>query len=162
MADKSFDIISKVDNQSLKNAINQSVKEIKQRFDFKGTKSEIRLDGDKITVISDDDFKIKRVMDVFKNKLIGAKVSLKSLDIGPEEKALGGLMKQQIKVQDGISQENAKKIVKDIKALKLKVQAQIQGDQLRVSAKKIDDLRNLMKTLEEKKYNFNIEFTNFR
>jgi len=124
MADKSFDIISKVDNQSLKNAINQAIKEIKQRFDFKGTKSDIKLDGDKITVVSDDSFKIKRVMDVFKNKLIG--------------------------------------VVKDIKTLKMKVQAQVQGDQLRVSAKKIDDLRTLMKLLEEKKYDFNIEFANFR
>jgi len=162
MADKSFDIISKVDNQSLKNAINQAIKEIKQRFDFKGTKSDIKLDGDKITVVSDDSFKIKRVMDVFKNKLIGAKVSLKTLDIGPEERALGGLVKHQIKVQDGISEENARKVVKDIKTLKMKVQAQVQGDQLRVSAKKIDDLRTLMKLLEEKKYDFNIEFANFR
>lgn len=162
MADKSLDIVSKIDTQNLKNAINQSIKEINQRFDFKGSKSEIKLDGENITVISDDDFKLKRVMDVFKSKLIHSKISLKSLDIKKQEKALGGLVKHQIKLQNGISQDNAKKIVKDIKSLKTKVQAQIQGEQVRISGKKIDELRAVMTFLEEQKYDFNIEFTNFK
>ncbi len=162
MGDKSFDIISKVDKQSVKNAVNQAVKEISQRYDFKGSKSEIRYDNDSILVVSDDSYKLSAVIDVLKNKLVRAGVSLKTLDIGSESNALGGLVKQNIKIEEGISQENAKKITKDIKALKLKVQAQIQKDQLRVSGKKIDDLQEVMNILKGKDYDFNLEFSNFR
>jgi len=160
----SFDIVSKVDLQEVSNAVQQAIKEISQRFDFKGSKSNIELDKDKneILVVSDDEYKIKSVSDILQGKLVKRKVSLKSLIFGKVESALAGTVKQIIKLQQGIPVEKAKEIAKIIKDSKLKVQTEIQGDQLRVRAKKIDDLQLVITLLKEKDFGIHTEFVNYR
>lgn len=165
MADEhSFDIVSKVDMQEISNAVQQAMKEIGQRFDFKGSKSNIELNKDKgeITLLSDDDQKLKSVIDVLQSKLVKRGVSLKSLNYGKIEPAAGGTVRQIITLQQGIPQENAKDIVKLIKNTKLKVQAEIQKDQVRVRAKKIDDLQAIIAMLKEKDLGIHLEFANYR
>jgi uncharacterized protein YajQ (UPF0234 family) len=164
MAEHSFDIVSRVDLQEVSNAVEQAMKEIRQRFDFKGSKSSIEFNRDaaELTLVSDDDYKLKSVVDVLQTKLVGRKVSLKSLQYGKVEQASGGTVRQVVKLQQGIAQDKAKNIVKLIKDTKLKVQAQIQGDQLRVKGKKLDDLQSIIKMLKEKSFDFHIEFVNYR
>jgi len=165
MADEhSCDIISKVDLQEVLNAVQQAMKEISQRFDFKGSKSNIELNKDKheLTVISDDDQKLKTVLDVLQSKLIKRGISLKALQYGKIEQASGGTVRQLITLQQGIPVEKAKEIVKIIKETKMKVQAEIQKDQVRLKAKKIDDLQTIMKLLREKNLNIHIDFSNYR
>ncbi len=160
----SFDIVSKVDMQEVLNAVQQAMKEIGQRFDFKGSKSSIELDKNKseITLISDDDFKLKNVTEILKSKLVKRNVPLKSLNFGKIEKAAGETVRQIVILQHGISAERAKGIVKLIKDMKIKVQAEIQKDQVRVRAKKIDDLQSVIKALKEKDFDYHIEFVNYR
>ena len=162
--DHSFDIVSKVDLQEVSNAVQQAMKEIGQRFDFKGSKSNIDLDKGKnqITLIGDDEFKLKAVTDVLQSKLVKRGVSLKSLNYGKIESASAGTVRQVITLQQGIPSEKAKEIVKIIKETKHKVQAQIQQDQVRVVGKKIDDLQALMKLLKEKDLGIHMEFVNYR
>ena len=165
MADEhSFDIVSKVDLQEVLNAVQQAMKEIEQRFDFKGSKSSIELNKDKheITVISDDDLKLKSVLDILQTKLVKRGISLKALNYGKTEQAAGGTVKQIITLQQGIPVEKAKEIVKIIKDTKIKVQSEIQKDQVRVRGKKIDDLQVMMKLLKEKNLDIHIEFINYR
>jgi uncharacterized protein YajQ (UPF0234 family) len=164
MAEHSFDIVSRVDLQEVSNAVGQAMKEIKQRYDFKGSKSSIEFNRDsaELTIVSDDDYKLKSVVDVLQTKLVGRKVSLKSLQYGKVEQASGGTVRQVVKLQQGISQDRAKDIVKLIKDTKLKVQSQIQGDQLRVKGKKLDDLQSIIQMLKEKDFDFHIEFVNYR
>lgn len=165
MADEhSFDIVSKVDLQEVLNAVQQATKELAQRFDFKGSKSSIELNKDKheITVISDDEHKLKTVLDILQTKLIKRAVSLKALQYGKIEQASGGTARQLITLQQGITVEKAKEIVKLIKETKMKVQAEIQKDQVRVKAKKIDDLQSAMKLLREKDLGIHIDFSNYR
>jgi uncharacterized protein YajQ (UPF0234 family) len=164
MAESSFDIVSRVDLQEVSNAVDQAMKEIKQRYDFKGSKSSIEFNRDsaELTIASDDDYKLKSVVDVLQTKLVGRKVSLKSLQYGKIEQASGGTVRQVVKLQQGISQDRAKNIVKLIKDTKLKVQASIQGDQLRVKGKKLDDLQSIIQMLKEKDFDFHIEFVNYR
>jgi uncharacterized protein YajQ (UPF0234 family) len=165
MADEhSFDIASKVDMQEVSNAVQQSIKEITQRFDFKGSKSIIELDKEKasITLISDDEYKLKSLTEILKSKLVKRNVSLKSLNYGKIEQASGGTVRQVLTLQQGISTERAKDIVKLIKETKLKVQSEIQKDQIRVRAKKIDDLQAIIKMLKGKDFDFHIEFINYR
>lgn len=164
MAEHSFDIVSRVDLQEVSNAVDQAMKEIRQRFDFKGSKSSIEFNRDaaELTLVSDDDYKLKSVVDVLQTKLVGRKVSLKSLQYGKVEQASGGTVRQAVKLQQGIAQDKAKNIVKLIKDTKLKVQSQIQGDQLRVRGKKLDDLQSIIKMLKEKDFDFHIEFVNYR
>jgi uncharacterized protein YajQ (UPF0234 family) len=165
MADEhSFDIVSKVDLQEVSNAVQQAVKEISQRFDFKGSKSNIELDKEKneIMIVSDDEYKLKSVADILQGKLVKRKVSLKSLIYGKIEPAISGTAKQAIKLQQGIPVEKAKEIIKIIKDTKLKVQSEIQKDQVRVKAKKIDDLQSAISFLKEKDFGIHIEFVNYR
>jgi uncharacterized protein YajQ (UPF0234 family) len=165
MADEhSFDIASKIDMQEVSNAVQQSIKEITQRFDFKGSKSIIELDKEKasITLISDDEYKLKSLTEILKSKLVKRNVSLKALNYGKIEQASGGTVRQVVTLQQGISTERAKDIVKLIKETKLKVQSEIQKDQIRVRAKKIDDLQAIIKMLKEKDFDFYIEFINYR
>ena len=165
MADEhSFDIVSKVDLQEVLNAVQQAMKEISQRFDFKDSKSNIELNKDKneIVIVSDDEYKLKSVIDIFQGKLVKRRVSLKSLVYGKIEPALSGTVKQVITLQQGIPTEKAKEIVKMIKDTKLKVQAEIQKDQVRVRAKKIDDLQSLIRLLKEKDLGIYMEFANYR
>ena len=166
MASKSssMDIVSDVDLSEVKNAVNQSMQEIRQRFDFKNSKSEITLEEkeNKLVIISDDDYKLKSVIDVLQGKLVKRKVSPKALSYGAVEPAAGGLVRQVIGIQQGIPQDKGKEIVKFIKGLGLKVQGQIMEDQVRVSGKKKDDLQAVMAELKEKDFGIAMTFTNYR
>jgi cyclic-di-GMP-binding protein len=165
MADEhTFDIVSRVDLQEVSNAVQQAVKEISQRFDFKGSKSSIDLSKEKaeITLVADDDYKLKSLTEILKAKLVKRNVSLKTLNFGNVEKAAGDTLRQLVSLQQGLSPERAKDIAKLIKETKLKVQVEIQKDQVRVRAKKIDDLQALIKMLKEKDFDFHIEFINYR
>ncbi len=165
MADEhSFDIVSRVDLQEVSNAVQQAVKEVGQRFDFKGSKTGIELDKDKseIILISDDEYKLKSVIEILKNKLVKRNVPLKTLLFGKIEKAAGETVRQTLTLQQGISAERAKEIVKLIKDTKIKAQAEIQKDQVRVRAKKIDDLQSVIAMLKSKEFDYNIEFINYR
>jgi uncharacterized protein YajQ (UPF0234 family) len=165
MADEhSFDIVSRVDMQEVSNAVLQATKELSQRFDFKGSKSSIELSKEKaeITLNADDDYKLKSLTEILKNKLVKRNVSLKSLSFGNIEKAAGDTVRQVLTLQQGLSTERAKDIVKLIKDTKLKVQSEIQKDQVRVRAKKIDDLQTVITMLKGKDFDFHIEFINYR
>ena len=158
----SFDAVSKVDPQEVDNALNQTRKEVGQRYDFKDTKTEIRDTPDSILIISDSDFRVKAVVDILQSKLVRRGVSLKALVYGPIEPAAGGLTKQTITVQQGIETEKAKEIVKAIKDSKLKAQAQIQADQVRVTAKKKDDLQAVIQLLNQHDFGLPLQFVNYR
>ena len=164
MAENSFDIVSKVDLQEVSNAVQQAMKEIGQRFDFRGSKSDIELDMEKNEVLlkSDDEYRLKSVLDILQGKLVKRKISLKSLTYGKVESALSGTVKQVITLQQGIPVDKAKEIVKIIKGEKLKVQSEIQKDQVRVRAKKIDDLQAVISLLKEKDLGIHMEFINYR
>jgi len=165
MADtSSFDIVSEVNLQEVDNAINQARKEIGQRYDFKGSKSSVELNQKEkqLTVLSDDDFKLKSVVDILQNKLIKRGVPLKALDYGPVEPAAGGAARQLITLRVGIDKDNARLIVKMIKDTKLRVQAQIMEDQVRVSGKNKDDLQAVIAMLRQADLKFAIQFTNYR
>lgn len=165
MADEhSFDIVSRVDLQEVSNAVQQAAKEISQRFDFKGSKSSIELNKDKAEIIlaSDDEYKLKSLTEILKAKLVKRNVSLKSLNFGSMEKAGGDTVRQSVSLQQGISQERAREIIKLVKDAKLKVQSEIQKDQVRVRAKKIDDLQSVIQMLKGKDFDFHIEFINYR
>ncbi len=165
MADEhSFDIVSKVDLQEVSNAVQQAMKEISQRFDFKGSKSSIELDKAKneILIISDDEYRLKSVIDILQSKLVKRKVPLKSLAYEKIEPAFSGTVRQIIKLQQGVPSEKAREIVKIIKGTKLKVQSEIQSDQVRVKAKKIDDLQSLITLLKDKDFGIHMEFVNYR
>ncbi|MBU0699842.1 YajQ family cyclic di-GMP-binding protein [bacterium] len=165
MADEhSFDIVSTIDLQEVMNSVQQAIKEISQRFDFKGSKSSVEFnkDASEVTLISDDEHKMKTVIDVLQSKLVKREVSLKSLQYGKIEKAAGNTVRQVITFQQGIAQDKAKEIVKIIKDLKIKVQAGIQKDQVRVRANKIDDLQTVISMLKEKDLDIHMEFINYR
>lgn len=159
-----MDIVSKTDLAEVLNAVNQSTQEIKQRYDFKGSKSELTLDqkGATVTILADNDIKLKSVKDIFETKLVKRKISIKAIDYGAEEKASGDMVRQVAKIQQGIPTEKAKEIVKYIKTMKMKVQAAIQEDQVRVSGKKIDDLQAVMAELKGKDMGIDMQFENFR
>lgn len=158
----SFDIVSKVDMQEVDNAINQTVKEITQRYDFKGTKSEVTLEKESIKILADDDFKLKAIIDILQSKFIKRNISPKALQYGKAEQASGGMVRQIITLQVGISKEKAKDIGAVIKETKLKVQSQIQDDQLRVTGKNIDDLQEVIRVLKGKDLDIDLQFVNFR
>jgi len=158
----SFDVVSQVDPQEVDNALNQTRKEVGQRYDFKGSKTEIRQEENDIHIVSDDDYKVKAVVDVLQSKLVRRGVSLKALVYGTIEPGPGGLAKQTITVQQGIDTDKARHIVKLIKDSKIKVQAQIQADQVRVSGKKRDDLQAVMQLLKQQDLDLPLQFTNFR
>ncbi len=158
----SFDIVSKVDMQEVDNAVNQTVKEIAQRYDFKGSKSEVTLEKDSVKVLADDDFKLKAVIDILQSKFIKRGLSPKSLQYNKVETASGGMVRQMITIQQGISKEKGKEIIAVIKDTKLKVQGQIQDDQVRVTGKNIDDLQEVIKLLKNKDLGVELQFVNFR
>ncbi len=160
--DHSFDIASKPNMAEVENAIQMALKEILNRFDFKGTKTEIKKEPDKITITSDDDYKLKSVIEILNAKLVKRGLSLKFFEYGKIEQALGGTVRQEAKIKDGISQEQAKEINKKIKELGLKVQTQIQGDQIRVVAKKIDDLQGTIQALKGVNFPIELQFVNYR
>ncbi|KUO49834.1 MAG: hypothetical protein APF76_00900 [Desulfitibacter sp. BRH_c19] len=159
---ETFDVVSRVDMQEVDNAINQTNKEIQQRYDFKNSKSIVSLEEDNVKVIADDDFKLRSVIDILQTKLVRRKVPIKNLEYGKAEDASSGTVRQLIKLKQGIESETAKKIVKDIKGMKIKVQAQIMDDQVRVSGKNRDDLQTVIAFLKEQDYKLDLQFTNYR
>jgi uncharacterized protein YajQ (UPF0234 family) len=162
MADNSFDVVSSVDLQEVKNAISQAMKEITTRFDLKGSGSDIVLQGEEIVITSADEFKMKAVRDVLETRLVKRNVPLKALTYGVMDKALGGTVRQKVAMQKGIPTDKAREIVKIIKNSKRKVQAAIQGDQVRVSGKNKDDLQAVMQSLKAVDLGIDMQFTNYR
>lgn len=162
--DFSFDVVSKVDLQEVANAVQQASKEIATRFDFRGSASKIELKEKEleIVLISDDEHKLKSVIDILETKLVRRGVAVKALDFGKVEPAAGGTVRQVAKIQQGIPSEKAKEIVKAIKDRKLKVQASIQADQVRVAGRSKDDLQNAMTVVREGDFGLPIQFTNYR
>lgn len=158
----SFDIVSKTEQQEVANAVQQAQKELAQRFDFKGSKSSIELSAEEIVLISDDEGKLRSVKDILETKLIKRGVSLKALDYGKLEDASMGTVRQRAKIIQGIESEKAKAIVKSIKDAKLKVQASIQSDQVRVTGRTKDDLQKAISLVKEKDFGIPLQFTNYR
>jgi len=162
-SDNSFDVVSKIDLQEVSNAIQQAGKEIHTRFDLKDSKSEIAMEGkDAIVLSSADEYKLKAVTDVLQTKLVKRQVPLKGLQYEAIEPAAGSTVRQRIKLQQGIPIEKAREIVKLIKDSKLKVQASIQGDTVRVSGKDRDTLQQVIALLRNKDFGIDMQFTNYR
>ena len=163
--DCSFDIVSEFDKQELVNAIDQVKRDISSRFDLKDSNSDINLEADKaITITTNDDMKLRNIFDILQSKLVKRNISVRILDPQPVENALGGNVRQVYKLKKGLTQELAKKISSDIKDMKMKVQASIQGDSVRVSGKDKDDLQKVIQMLRqnEEKYDYPLQFTNYR
>jgi cyclic-di-GMP-binding protein len=158
----SFDIVSKVDLQEIDNAVNQTRKEVAQRFDFKGTHNEIDLEEDAIVLLGADDYKLEAVVDILKGKLVRRNVSPKCLDFGKKEPASAGAVRQRIAIVQGVSKEKGKELIKAIKDSKLKVQAQIMEDQVRVTGKQIDDLQDVIQLLKGQDFGVELQFVNMR
>ncbi|MBI2820954.1 MAG: YajQ family cyclic di-GMP-binding protein [Acidobacteria bacterium] len=158
----SFDIACKIDHQEVANAIHQAMKEVKTRFDFKGSVSEVHLQKDEITLLSDDEYKMKSLVDILQQKLVKRSVPLNALSYGKIESAAGGTVREQITLQQGIPTEKAKEIVREIKDSKLKVQAAILGDCVRVSGPSRDTLQQVIQLLKSKDFGIHMDFTNYR
>ncbi len=161
-AENSFDIVSKIEMTEVTNAVTQALKEIGQRFDFKGSKSAITQEKDALVIVSDDEFKLKSVVDILQGKLVKRGVPIKNLSFGKVEPALGGTVRQRAALQQGIPADKAKEIVKTIKDTKIKVQASIQADQVRVAGKNRDDLQSVIQLLKSKDFSIELQFTNYR
>jgi uncharacterized protein YajQ (UPF0234 family) len=162
-SDNSFDVVSKVELQEVKNAIDQASKEVHARFDLKDSKSKIELEGtDAIQLASQDEYKLKAVIEILSQKLVKRGVSLKNLEYEKLEPAANSSVRQKIKLKQGITGDSAKKIVAKVKDSKLKVQASIQGDVVRISGKDKDTLQQVMALLRGGDYGVDLQFTNFR
>ncbi len=161
-AENSFDVVSKINMSEVTNAVTQAMKEISQRFDFKGSKSNITQEKDALVVISDDEYKLKSVIDILQTKLVKRGVPIKNLTYGKVEAALAGTVRQRIAMQQGIPTDKAKEIVKAIKDSKIKVQASIQAEQVRISGKSRDDLQTVIQLLKGKEFGIELQFENYR
>lgn len=160
--DPSFDIVSEINFEEVKNAIQMTTKELNNRFDFKGSTVEIKLENQKMVVVSDDDFKLEQLKDVLFNKLNKRGVPIKNIQFSETEKALGAKARQQATLVSGIDKENSKKIINAIKNSKLKVKAQIQDDQIRVTGKSRDDLQAVIQITRKLDLPIELQFTNYR
>jgi uncharacterized protein YajQ (UPF0234 family) len=158
----SFDVVSEVNMQEVDNAVNQARKEIDQRYDFKGSKTEIELGKEEIKISSEDEFKLKAVVEILKAKFIKRGISPKALDFDKVEKATLGTVRQTSKIVRGISKEKAKDVIQELKNSKIKVQAQIMEEQVRVSGKDKDDLQAAIVLLKSKDFGIDLQFTNYR
>jgi cyclic-di-GMP-binding protein len=160
----SFDIVSEVNLQELDNAVNQTTKEISQRYDFKGSKTSVewRAKEKQVIIVAEDDYKLGAATDILQSKMVKRSLPLKNLKYETIEQATGGQVRQAITIQQGIDKEAAKKVIQVIKDTKLKVQAQIMDDQVRVTAKSIDDLQATMRTLRSSDVPVELQFTNMR
>ncbi|MBE9886959.1 YajQ family cyclic di-GMP-binding protein [Enterococcus durans] len=160
--DASFDIVSEVSMEEVKNAIQQTIKELTNRFDFKGSTIEIKLENNQLVVVGDDDFKIEQIKDVLLGKLNKRNVPIKNIHFSDSKHALGGKARQTAELVSGINRENAKKITTEIKDSKMKVKAQIQEDQIRVTGKNRDDLQAVIALLRKLDLPIELQFTNYR
>ncbi|NBD22398.1 YajQ family cyclic di-GMP-binding protein [Paenibacillus glycinis] len=162
MAEHSFDIVSKVDMQELSNAITQAEREIETRFDFKGTKSSFTLEKSDLVVVSDDEYKLKSVIDILQSKMIKRGVPIKNMEFGKVEGASLGTVRQRIKLKQGIEQDSSKKINVLIRDSKIKVKSQIQGDSIRVTGKSLDELQAVIALLRGADLQIDLQFTNYK
>ena len=158
----SFDVISKINYQEFDNALANCLREISNRYDFKGSKSKVHITEEMIIVIADDDLKRKQVEELINVHFTRKKVPVSFLIFGKAEMASGNTIRQQIEIKNGISREDSQKIIKQIKSAKSKVQVQVQGDELRVSGKKRDDLQSSIAMIKEKFSDLPLQFINFR
>ena len=162
-AQNTFDIVCKVDLQEVDNAIHQAMREVSTRFDFKGSKCNIALEGkEKLILLADDEFKLRSLNDILQQRLVKRGISLKSLSYKKPESAAGNTVRQEIDLQQGIPSEKAKEIVRLIKDSRHKVQASINGDLVRVAGKDRDTLQEVIKMLKAQEFEFEIQFTNYR
>ena len=161
-AENSFDIVCKVDMQEVTNALDQARREIETRYDLKGSKNEVKLEEADITLTVADEMKLKAVIDILQSKLHKRGVPLKALDYGKVEEASGGALRQKIAIQQGIPIEKAREIVRLVRDSKVRVQAAIQEDQVRVSGKNRDDLQKIIALVKEKDFGIALQFTNYR
>jgi cyclic-di-GMP-binding protein len=164
MPDNSFDVVSKIEMPEVLNAVQQALKEVQQRYDLKDSKSNIELNekDNKIVLTSADEFKLKAVVDILESKLVKRKVPLKGLSFGEIIPSAGSTVKQEISLQQGIATEKAREIVKAVKDSKLKVQASIQGDFVRIAGKDRDTLQSAIKLLRESDFGIDMQFVNYR
>lgn len=160
--DNSFDVACKVDPQAVADGVHQATREIQTRYDLKQTRSQVTFETDAITVQTDNDYVLRQVIDLLQSKLHRRGVPLKALSYGKVETAAGGTVRQRIAIQQGIPMEKAKEIVRLIKETKLRVQSQIQEDQVRVFGKNKDDLQAVIKLLRERDLGIEMQFTNYR
>ena len=158
----SFDIVSKTDLNEVLNAVNQVMKEVRTRFDFKGSSSSVQLEKQALIIVADDDYRPRSLTEILEQKLVKRGVSLKALSYGKVEDASGGKARQQIAIQEGIPTEKAREISKFIRDLKLKVQASIQGDMVRISGRDRDTLQTVIRELKEKDFGIDMHFINYR
>jgi len=161
-SESSFDVVSRVDQQELDNALNQTRKEIENRFDFKHSKTSIEYDGKKITLISDDELKMKNVVDMLQSKAVRRGIDIKAFDYGAVEPAAGSTVRQVVTLRSGIPKDQSRTLLAHIKNLKLKVTAQYQDDQIRVSAKNKDDLQKVISSLRAMEFELPLQFVNYR
>src|SRR5688572_5092085 len=158
----SFDIVSQVDSAEIVNALNQTIKEVRQRFDFKGSAADVALEANELVLTAEDETKLRNMNDILQQKLVRRGVPLKALSYGSVEPAAGGTVRQRVQIQQGIPQEKAKEVVKFIKDSKAKVQASIQGDIVRVSGKDRDTLQAVIANLKGKDFGIDMQFSNYR
>ncbi len=160
--ESSFDVVSKIDLSEVTNAVTMAMKEVKTRYDFKGSKSDIKLENEELVLVSDDDYKMGQLKDVLMSKLIKRGVPVKNLDYGKMEGASGGTVRQRAKLVQGIDKDNAKKINLIVKNVGNKVKSQIQDDQIRVTGKSKDDLQQVIAAIREADLSIEVQFINFR
>jgi len=158
----SFDIVSEVNTQEVDNAVNQAIKEIEQRYDFRGSKSEIKWDKKEVLILGDDEYKMDAMKDILQSKMHRRGIDIKSLEFGPREAAGGNMSRQKVTIKQGIEKEVAKEITKSIKDSKLKVQAQIADDKVRVTSKSIDELQETMAYVKAQSFPVPLQFNNMR
>jgi len=158
----SFDIVSQIDNAEISNALNQTIKEVRQRFDFKGSHANVVHEKTELVLTAEDETKLRNMNDILQQKLVRRGVPLKALSYGSIEPAAGGTVRQRAQIQQGIPQEKAKELVRFIKDSKVKVQASIQGEVVRVSGKDRDTLQDVIAKLKAKDFGIHMQFTNYR
>jgi len=158
----SFDIVSQVDNAEVSNALNQTIKEVRQRFDFKGSSANVVLENTELVLNAEDETKLRNMNDILQQKLIRRGVPLKALSYGNIEPAAGGTVRQRAQIQQGIPTDKAKEVVKFIKDSKAKVQASIQGDVVRVTGRDRDTLQDIIAKLKARDFGIHMQFTNYR
>jgi cyclic-di-GMP-binding protein len=161
-SESSFDVVSRIDQQELDNALNQARKEIENRFDFKHSKTNIEADDKKITIVSDDEMKMRNVIDIVQSKAIKRGIDIKAFDFGTLEPAANSTVRQIVTLRSGIPKDKSKALMEKIKSLKLKVTAQYQDEQVRVSGKNRDDLQKVIAELKAMDFEIPLQFVNYR
>lgn len=160
--ENTFDIVSRVDLQEVRNAVDQAIRELRTRFDFKGSKSDIIYDGEQITLVGDDEFKLRNVIDILETKMVKRGINLKALRYGKIEPSAKDTVRQRVSLIQGLDKDKAKVITKLVKDSKLKVQVTVQGDQVRISGKNRDDLQAIIKIIKDYEFDIPLQFVNFR